>query len=313
MNILLWHVHGSWTTSFVQGRHTYLVPLVPGRGPDGRGRATTFDWPSSVREVPFDRLRDEHVDVVVYQRPHEIELARSWLGRSVPGIYVEHNTPRGDPPATRHPLAGQSAIPVVHVTHFNALFWDSGTAPVRVIEHGVVDPGHLYTGELPRAGVVINEPIRRTRVAGTDLLPAFEVPIDLFGMKADGLPYPAYDLSQAELHAELARRRAYLHPYRWTSLGLSLIEAMMLGMPVVALAATEAVEAVPADAGVLSTKLPVLVEALSAFVSDPSLASQYGKAARQAALARYGIARFIADWDSLLGESPGTEGAHDAI
>ena len=27
MNILLWHVHGSWTTSFVQGKHRYLVPV----------------------------------------------------------------------------------------------------------------------------------------------------------------------------------------------------------------------------------------------------------------------------------------------
>ena len=31
MNILLWHVHGSWTTALVQGDHTYLVPVVPDR------------------------------------------------------------------------------------------------------------------------------------------------------------------------------------------------------------------------------------------------------------------------------------------
>jgi len=31
MRILLWHVHGSWTTSFVQGGHDYLLPLTPGR------------------------------------------------------------------------------------------------------------------------------------------------------------------------------------------------------------------------------------------------------------------------------------------
>ena len=46
---------------------------------------------------------------------------------------------------------------VVHVTHFNALMWDSGHAEVRVIEHGIVDPGERYTGELPRAAAVINE------------------------------------------------------------------------------------------------------------------------------------------------------------
>ncbi|MEO3870850.1 glycosyltransferase [Nonomuraea sp. B12E4] len=303
MRILLWHVHGSWTNAFVQGGHDYTLPLVPGRGPDGRGRARTYDWPVSVREVPWDRLRDETVDVAVYQRPHEPELAREWLGRDVPGVYVEHNTPAGDVPRTRHPLAGQSDLALVHVTHFNEVYWDNGRARTRVVEHGVPDPGHLYTGELPRAGVVVNEPVRRARVAGTDLLPRFaaRVPLDVFGMKVAGLPYTTYeDLPQHAMHAELARRRVYLHPYRWTSLGLALIEAMTLGLPVVALAATEAVEAVPPEAGVLSTRVDVLAGALHDFVTDHERASQAGKAARTAALARYGLGRFLADWDRLL-------------
>ncbi|MEV0825309.1 glycosyltransferase [Nonomuraea rubra] len=305
MRILVWHVHGSWTSAFIRGSHEYLLPLVPGRGPDGRGRAATYDWPERAREVPWDRLRDEPVDVVVHQRPHELDLAREWLGRDVPGVYVEHNTPAGDVPRTRHPLAGQSDITLVHVTHFNELYWDNGRAPTRVIEHGIPDPGHLYTGELPRAGVVVNEPVRRTRVAGTDLLPRFaeRVPLDVFGMKVDGLPYGTHeDLPQHVMHAELARRRVYLHPYRWTSLGLALIEAMTLGMPVVALAATEAIEAVPPEAGVLSTKVDVLADALHAFAGDPERASQAGKAARAAALSRYGLGRFLADWDALLSE-----------
>ncbi|MEU6411865.1 glycosyltransferase [Microbispora sp. NPDC046933] len=312
MKIMVWHVHGSWTTSFVHGGHDYLVPLTPDRGPDGRGRADTYPWPDSVREVPYDRLAGEDVDVVVYQRPHEIGLAREWLGRDVPGVYVEHNTPAGDVPKTRHPLADRADIPLVHVTHFNDLFWDSGRAPTHVIEHGVLDPGYLYTGELARAGVVVNEPIRRWRVAGTDLLPTFAAtaPLDVFGMKVTNLPsklgldgeMEAFeDLPQAAMHAELARRRVYLHPYRWTSLGLSLIEAMMIGMPVVALATTEAVEAVPPEAGVVSTKLPTLLRALDRFANEPELAVQAGKAARAAALARYNLDRFLADWDRLLG------------
>ncbi|GII63011.1 glycosyl transferase [Sphaerisporangium krabiense] len=316
MRILFWHVHGSWATAFVQGAHDYLVPVVPGRGPDGRGRARTYPWPASVREVPADRLVGEDFDVVVLQRPHEIELAHRWTGRrpgrDVPAVYVEHNTPAGDVPRTRHPLADRDDIPLVHVTHFNALFWDSGRAPVHVIEHGVVDPGHHYTGELPRAGVVVNEPIRRTRVAGTDLLPAFAatVPLDVFGMGVTGLPSHLAtppgritvheDLPQAAMHAELARRRVYLHPYRWTSLGLSLIEAMLLGLPVVALATTEAVEAVPPGAGVLSTNPATLRTALETFTGDLAHAHHTGRQARTAALSRYGLKRFLADWDDLL-------------
>ena len=87
----------------------------------------------NVVEVPNDRLRDVDVDLVVLQRPHEVELAERWTGRrpgrDVPAVYVEHNTPGGDVPFSRHPLADQATIPVVHVTHFNRLFWDCGRRP----------------------------------------------------------------------------------------------------------------------------------------------------------------------------------------
>ena len=318
LRILLWHVHGSWTTSFVHGRHRYTVPVLPDRGPDGVGRARTYPWPDSVAELAPRRLRDEPFDVVVLQRPHEAALVREWLGRTpgvdLPAVYVEHNTPKGDVPLTRHPLADQDGIPIAHVTAFNALFWDNGRAPVTVIDHGILDPGERYTGELERAGVVINEPVRRGRVTGTDLLPAFAqaAPLDVFGMGLAGLP-AAYgladdrvtlhdDLPQARMHAALARRRVYVHPLRWTSLGLSLLEAMHLGMPVVVLGCTEAYEAVPPDAGVVSTRVGVLAEAARRLLRDPDEGRYRGKAARAAALERYGLGRFLDDWDRLLWE-----------
>jgi len=317
MRILLWHVHGSWTTSFVQGRHTYLVPVTADRGPDGLGRARTYDWPDSVLEVAPDQLRREDVDVVVLQRPHEAGLAEGWLGRrpgrDLPAVYVEHNTPKGELLAARHPLADRDDVVLVHVTHFNRLFWDNGRAPTTVIEHGVVDPGPRYTGELPRVGIAINEPIRRWRVTGTDLLPALAeaAPLDVFGMQTDELGerlglgpdrLATYDLPQGQLHEQLARRRVYVHPIRWTSLGLSLLEAMHLAMPVVVLASTEAVEAVPPDAGVISTQLDVLRTAIRDYVSDPDRAREMGQRARRSVLARYSLERFVNDWDLLLKE-----------
>jgi glycosyltransferase involved in cell wall biosynthesis len=110
------------------------------------------------------------------------------------------------------------------------------------------------------------------------------------------------DLPQVRMHAELARRRVYLHPIRWTSLGLALLEAMHLGMPVVALATTEVAEAVPPDAGVVSTRVDLLAEALHTFIADPDLARHMGVAARAAARRRYSLERFCTDWDQLLKE-----------
>jgi glycosyltransferase involved in cell wall biosynthesis len=318
MNILLWHVHGSWTTAFVQGPHAYLVPVTPGRGPDGLGRARTFTWPASVREVTPEELRDTPVDLVLLQRPHEGELAQRWLGgrrpgRDVPAVYLEHNAPDGDVPGTRHPCAGRDDLTLVHVTHFNRLFWDCGTTRTEVIEHGIVDPGHRYSGRLARAAVVVNEPVRRARYTGTDLLPALAeaVPLDVFGMGTEGLAghlgLPAdrcrtADLPQSELHTALAERRMYLHPVRWTSLGLSLLEAMHLGLPVLALATTEAVEAVPPGAGTLTTRPDVLARAARRYLHEPEAAAADGARARQAALERYGLKRFLADWERLITE-----------
>ena len=308
MRVLLWHVHGSWTTAFVQGRHEVVVPVLADRGPDGRGRAQTWDWPAGVVERTPEELRDTDVDVVVLQRPHELtELCEAWTGRrpgrDVPAVYVEHNAPQGRINEMRHPAADRDDLVVAHVTHFNDLFWDCGSTRTRVIEHGVVDPGHRYTGVLPRAAVVINEARRRARVTGTDLLERFSAaaPVDRFGIDAGALG-GIEDLPQERLHAEMARRRVYLHPIRWTSLGLSLLEAMHLGMPVVALGTTEVHEAVPPAAGVVSTKVDVLVGAMRRLVDDREEAAERGRAARAVALERYGLGRFHADWDDALQE-----------
>jgi glycosyltransferase involved in cell wall biosynthesis len=315
VRVLLWHVHGSWTTAFVQGVHEYLIPVTADRGADGLGRARTYPWPASAVEVTREEAADAEVDVVVLQRPHELEgLAAEWLGgrrpgREVAAVYLEHNAPQGRINEMRHVAADRDDLVVVHVTHFNDLFWDCGSTPTRVIEHGVVDPGERYSGEVAAAAVVVNEAGRRGRVTGTDLLGRLgtAVPIDLFGMQSGrlaGAPgvRSVADLAQERLHAEMARRRLYLHPVRWTSLGLSLLEAMHLGMPVVALATTEVVEAVPPEAGVVSTSVEVLADAARRLVADPEQARLMGKAARAAATARYGLDRFLADWDVLLEE-----------
>jgi glycosyl transferase family 1 len=309
MKVFLWHVHGSWTTAFVQGGHDYFVPLTPDRGPDGRGRAQTWDWPKSVHEVTPDEARDLDVDVVLLQRPCELlGLASQWLGgrvvgRDLPAVYLEHNTPPDPMCGSRHPIVERPDIPVVHVTHTNALYWDTGAAPTRVIEHGVVDPGYRYRGDLARIAVVINDAARRGRATGTDLLERFAPagPVDLFGFDARRLG-GIEGLTQAQLHDELACRRLYLHTSRWTSLGLSLIEAMHLGLPIVAVGATAVPDAVPPEAGVVSADIDHLVGATFALLHDHDRARAMGERARVVARERFGLDRFLTEWDACLEE-----------
>lgn len=322
MKVLMWHVHGSYLTSMVSGDHDYVLPVLPDRGPDGRGRATSWNWPERAREVPVDRLRDEDIDVVVLQRPHEVGLVRDWTGREpgrdLPAVYLEHNAPTGHAVSSRHVLATDRAlagVPLVHVTHFNAMAWDSGEHPVRVVEHGIPDPGPLYSGEDASLAVVVNEPVRRRRVSGSDIVLelAAVLPMFVYGMGSVELGICAEDrgltgldrtrcreLPQGDLHRAMARHRAYLHPYRWTSLGLSLIEAMTIGMPVLALSTTEAPEAVPPEAGVVTNNLSRLAVAAQRLLADPDDARRRGQAARAHALSRFSLTRFLDDWDRIL-------------
>ena len=324
MRVLVWHVHGSYLNSFLQGSHDYLLPVLPDRGPDGRGRARTWHWPESAREVTPEQLADEEVDVVVLQRPHEVDLVERWTGRRVgtdlPAVYLEHNAPTEHAVRSEHPVLADPRLRdvlVAHVTTFNAMAWDCGRHPTTVVEHGIPDPGARYTGEDPSLAVSVNEPVRRWRVAGSDIVLGMArcLPVHVYGMASDRLGAVAeqqgapgldrsrcHDLSQAELHDALARHRVYLHPYRWTSLGLSLIEAMLLGMPVLALSTTEAPEAVPPEAGLVSNDLLRLRATARHLLADPDDARARGRAARAHALDRFSLSRFLLDWDRILKE-----------
>ena len=310
-SILAWHVHGSWTESLVAGRHRYLIPVNDARDADGRGLSGR-DWPNAV-ETPVEQLRDADVDLVILQRPEEIGLVERWTGRrpgvDLPAVFVEHNAPRPYAVDSVHPLADRTDIAIVHVTDFNRLMWDCGDAPTLVIDHGIPDPGLQYTGEIPAAATMINEPLRRWRTVGADLLPqlAARTPIDVWGIGTPELAdrgwpgvRPQGDVTGRALHAEVSRRRVYLHTPRWTSLGLSLLEAMVLGMPVVAVATTMAPLVVPAEAGVVSADVENLASALEWFVTDLPAASAAGKAARDFAMAHFSLDRFLGDWDRLI-------------
>lgn len=314
-SLLVWHVHGSWTESFVAGRHRYLIPVNAPHNPDGRGICGRH-WPR-VREVSFAELHDQEIDLVVLQRPHELELAARLTGRrpgiDIPAVYVEHNPPRPFVVESTHPVADRHDIPLIHVTDFNRLMWDNGRAPTTVIDHGIVDPGHLYTGDLAAAGAAINEPLRRWRTVGADLLGAFgeSAPVDVWGSGTEGLNALAHrcpgvighgDLPTDRLMKELAHRRVYLHTARWTSLGLPLLEAMFLGMPVVAVASTMAPLVVPPEAGVVSADIDTLRAALRGLVADRYLAEVVGKAARDYAIEHFGLKRFLREWDEVIDE-----------
>jgi Glycosyl transferases group 1 len=310
IRILTWHVHGSYLDSLVRTGHEFYLPV---RDIDGERRGGIGHWGWStdlVHEVPEDQVRDLDVDLVLYQhqRNWREDGPRILSDRQLAGprIYVEHDPPWTDPTEARHPVDDPGVL-LVHVTSFNQLMWDNGGTPTRVIEHGVVDPGLRWNGQLERGLVVINDLGTRGRKVGQDIFDRARavLPLDLVGMRTaeyGGLG----EVMRSDLAAFSARYRFFFHPVRYTSFGMAVCEALMIGMPVVALATTE-MPTVLEDgrSGIIHTDPDYLIEGAGALLRDRELAARIGAAGRTIALERFGIDRFVTDWDRAFRDVTG--------
>jgi glycosyltransferase involved in cell wall biosynthesis len=103
-----------------------------------------------------------------------------------------------------------------------------------------------------------------------------------------------------------ARYRFFFNPIRYTSLGLAVIEAMMIGMPIVGLATTEMATAVEDGvSGFLSTDLGRLISRMQDLLADPGEARRLGENARRSASERFSIDRFARDWEDAFATAAG--------
>jgi hypothetical protein len=286
LKILTWAARADYLRSLAHTSHELIVVS------SGQGHPDHGDFPPNVRAIAAGEARRQKVDLILFQRPtdyldeqYEILTAAQ---RRAPKIYLEHEPPREHPVESRH-VVSEPGVPIVHVSHFNRLMWDHGRTPTRVIEPGVAVPAARYSGELER-GIAVVERKTRGRALGLDLFEEVKrhAALDL-----------AYELDP---HAA-ARYRFYFFPARYASPSYPLIRAMMIGLPVLA-PATGSLDGVVRQGidGFVEADPERLAERMRELCGDRRLAARLGDAAREQALARFGINRFVRDWNRLFAE-----------
>lgn len=305
MKIFTWHIHGSYLFYLSQGNYTIYIPVTPGKEEGYYGLGSTFPFGSNVIAVPAEEVKNLDLDCILFQ------TNKNWLTdqydilseeqRRLPRVYVEHDPPTRHPTDARHVMDDPDVI-MVHVTHFNRLMWHSSSRTVKVIEHGVTAPLYHYTGEKERGIVVINHLHQRGRKLGEDIFMDIRrrVSLDLVGMgtkEYGGLG----EVLHPALPAFISRYRFFFNPIRYTSFGLAVCEAMMMGLPVVALATTE-YPAVIQDgiSGFISNDLDYLAQCMHRLLTDKDLASRIGAEGRKVAERKFNIGRFVKDWEDTF-------------
>lgn len=304
LRIFTWHIHGSYLFYLSQGNYDIFIP-VDGSGKEGYcGRGQTFPFGKNVIAVAAAAVRDMEFDVILYQTHQnylfdQYEILSAAQQRQ-PRIFLQHDPPLHHPVDQCH-LVDDPEVMLVHVTHFNRLMYDNNRTPSMVIEHGITVPDLPYKGDIPRGLVVINNLPERGRRLGLDVFKYVRerVPLDLVGMGTGSLGLG--EVLHPQLPEFVSRYRFFFNPIRYTSLGLAVGEAMLLGVPVAGLATTEMVTLIhDGENGFLHTDVDYLVSRMQLLLADHGLARQLGAAGKATAMERFNIQRFCNEWEQLF-------------
>jgi hypothetical protein len=315
LKIFTWHIHGTYLYYLSQGEYDIYIPEDASGNEGYGGRGETFPFGPNVITVPTDEVRQHRFDCILYQTKRNYLVDRKKIlsdaQAAQPCVYVEHDPPWDDPTDSTHPFREENGV-LVHVTHFNRLMWLNRNPHVKVIEHGVVPQPYTYTGDIERGIVVINHLHQRGRKLGSDVyeLTKKSVPLDLIGMGTAEFGGNG-EVLHPHLPKFLSNYRFFFNPIRYTSLGLSFCEAMMLGLPVVALATTEYSTIVTDGvSGFIGCDLESLMRKMKFLLNDQATAKEMGVRAREIALDRFDIGRFTREWKATFEQVANMNKAH---
>jgi hypothetical protein len=305
LKIFTWHIHGSYLYYLSQCNFDIYIPVNDRKNEGYYGRGKTFLFGDNVIEVPVSQVRTMDFDCILFQSEKNFRIDQyeilSAEQRKLPAVYLEHNAPAPYAVDSSHPLYDPQVV-LVHVTHYNKLMWKNNVPMVRVIQHGITESSHSYTGEFKKGIVVINHIKERGRITGWDIFERVraEVPIDLAGMGTEqygGLGEVLFP----RLTAFTTRYRFLFNPIRHTSFGLSVCEAMMAGIPVVSLATTEYANLLTnGESAFINTDVDALIAGMKLLLNDWPLATSMGQKARSVAKVQFNMERFIREWNEVF-------------
>lgn len=301
LRIFTWHIHGTYLYYLSLGEYEIYIPVKEDKEEGYYGRGETFPFGKNVIEIPVEEVKNYEFDCILFQTnknylkdQYEILTEEQ---RKLPRIYLEHDPPTKDPTEQLHIMRDPEVL-MVHVTYFNKLMWNNDGCEVKVIEHGAPDKKIKYTGTIEKGIVVINHLHQRGRKTGADIFKKVStyIPLDLIGMgtfEYGGLG----EVLHPQMASFISQYRFFFNPIRYTSFGLAVCEAMMVGMPVVALATTEYSAVISNGvSGIIHTDVDYLIEKMNLLLQNKALAVSLGEKGRRVARKKFDIERFTNEW-----------------
>ena len=303
IRILTWPTHEGYSTSlgYLTNVEFHLIHQPNGKRWDFHTRKLPdnhylyFIDPKEFRgECEFDFILAQEK---TYQLPQALNL-RDQLG--IPVISLNHTEPYPNLSVKRlKKLQDMRGDINIYITEHNKKTWNDPDG--IVINHGI-DPNIFcgYIGDNQDAVTMVNHFKNRNVFCGWDIWDTIrkEINCTLIG-ENPGMSESINDVTQ--LVNRLAQSRVYLNTSTLSPCPLSLLEAAMIGMPIVSTAYQEIPNIFEHGVNAfLSNDTNELIKYCLDLFSDKNLAITMGNNARNLMIEKFSIEKFISNWNNIL-------------
>lgn len=309
LNILTFPTHERYETNLAKTGHNFYAVQANG----------IKDWKTQYAPVPENyHLLDKNlgdrqipnyldIDIILSQNKFgQFQIAKQ-LARELhcPLISLEHTLPHMDWNASTRNERHMTGDINVFISDYSISKWDMTEANnVRVIRHCVdselFKPEEYASGRENRIISVVNDWINRDWCCNfqgwyrvTKDLPTFPVG------DTRGLSRPAKDVP--ELVSMYANSRIFINTSTISPVPSALLEAMSCGCACVTTATCMIPEIVENGVnGFITNDEKEMRDYLELLLRDEDLATRLGEAARQTIIDKFGVDRFVSEWNEVF-------------
>lgn len=207
-------------------------------------------------------------------------------------------------------VGNQKSDLYVYVAEYCAEAWfkNKDDQNVKIITHGM--DHNFWNGWRGGNGKIFTavwDFKRRSQICGYDLFMEVTkgLPVEIAG-DTPGLSKPAKN--RDSLREMYRSANVYLNTTLYSSLPFSLIEAMSVGLPVVSTATTSIPEFIEDGVnGFCTNDHHRMRECLELLLKDQKLAKEIGERGRQTVIEKFGLDRFVNEWNDVFNEVAGKQ------
>lgn len=296
--------------------HALYVPIKNGRQYNYDGKTPGYPWHNNTQEIDVNKINNYNYDVIIFQTAqHILQEYFLYFDKNIfdsikHKIFIVHNlladSDLNNPLLSKLEEAINKKVDmVVHISDCILNQWNSVMPSLKrksiVIYHAIDLPDITATYNINKAVCAINNLPSRPESGKNEFLELKKfIDIDLYGVQSESVGGKG-NIPASELLKTLAKYSVYINPTRNNPLPMTVLQAMSIGLPVIALntgdldkAITDGIE------GFLCNSVDDIIDKYNYLINNKEKICQFGINAINKIKNKFSYDRFSQEWNKII-------------